>query len=372
MLRVYRVSSKGYQIKFLPLVMNKTLNITRRQFISAASTAAILTIGGGLSHAFVEDSGKARARKMILSFYCDDTGPYTAGAKAFEIFINYCAEHGIAGESSVILGASGKSMSRNPTDEERAYLSHARRAFECGIDTHTEIMTHGGLFDFKKGNVPEGVIHEGLWLHEPQVTVEEYQDYFANIIAEGEKADIQFTGLTWPGCGCEACTRRYAELRANGVTEPNPGVWQALLNLARQGKFRGRTVPCFFGSSETNYNIHLKGRDREYGVYDLMPNAMDNFGIWENNPERVNLDYYITEDGQSGIIVDHIRKGAPYCIWYAHWQGLNPVNGIGWRAFTTVVERIQKHLSDQVVWMRPSNITDRYHAAGGWYFLNDI
>jgi hypothetical protein len=193
-----------------------------------------------------------------------------------------------------------------------------------------EIMTHNGLFDFEKDFITKDVIHEGLWLHEPKVTVEEYQDYFAKIIVEGEKVGIWFTGLTWPGCGCDVCTKRYAELRANNVREPNPGVWQALLNLTKQGKFRSKTVPCFFGSSETNFGIHTMAHDGKYGVYDLMPNVMDNFGIWENNPDRVNSDYYITQDGESGIIVEHIRKGAPYCIWYAHWQGLNPVNGVGW------------------------------------------
>jgi len=344
----------------------------QRQFINAALMSTMLTTTGRPPRDFAEASGKVRTNKTILSFYCDDTGPYVAGAKAFEIFLNYCAENGIAGESSVILGASGKSMSRNPTDEERLYLRQARRAFECGIDTHMEIMTHHGLFDFEQNCIPNDVVHEGLWLHEPQVTVEEYEDYFANIIAEGERAGIQFTGLTWPGCGCDDCTRRYAELRADGVTEPNPQVWQALLNLAKQGKFRSQTVPCFFGSSETDYNAHLKARQDEHGIYDLMPNAMDNFGIWENDLTRVKPDYYITPDGESGIIVDHIRKGAPYCIWYSHWQGLNPVNGVGWRAFTTVVERIHKHLRDHVIWMRPSEITDRYHATGGWDFLDGI
>jgi len=352
--------------------MMENRKITRRRFINAASTAAVFTMISGSSQAYSKTSDKRQSRKTVLSFYCDDTGPYRAGAEAFEIFLNYCAENGISGESSVILGGAGRSMSRNPTDEEQAYLSQVRRAFECGIDTHMEIMTHGGLFDFAGNNIPEDAAHEGLWLHEPEVTVEEYQDYFASIIAEGEKAGIQFTGLTWPGCGCEVCTKRYAELRAAGVTEPNPGVWQALLNLTKQGKFRGRTISCFFGSSETNYGIHLKAQDGEHGVYDLMPNAKDNFGIWENNPERINPDYYITQDGESGIIVDHVRKGAPYCVWYAHWQGLNPVNGLGWSAFTTVIERINRHLRDRVVWMRPSEITARYHAAGGWQFLDSV
>jgi hypothetical protein len=312
-----------------------------------------------------------RKRKTLLSFYCDDTSPYVAGAKAFETFLDYCAEQGIAGESSLILGAGGHCMSRKPNEEEQAYLKQVARALKCGIDTHMEIMTHGGLFDFEANREKEGAVHEGLWLHEPGIAVEEYQRYFASILAEGERAGVRFTGLTWPGCGCAACTKRYAELRAKGHSEPNPAVWKALLSLAKQGKFRGRTVPCFFGSSETDFGLHRKASDGEHGVYDLMPNAKDCFGIWENNPKRVDPDYYIAADGKSGIIVRHVQAGAPYGIWYAHWQGLNPAKGVGWKAFVTVVERIRKHLRERVVWMRPSDISDRYHAAGGWGFLDE-
>jgi hypothetical protein len=233
-----------------------------------------------------------------------------------------------------------------------------------------EVMTHGGLFDFEANRPPEGAAHEGLWLYEPDVTAEQYQRYLLNILAEGDRAGIRFTGLTWPGCGCDVCKRRYAELRAKGHTEPNRALWQALLNLAKQGRFRGRTVPCFFGSSETSFGIHEKARDGQHAVYDLMPNATDWFGIWENNRERVNPDYYITADGRAGIVVRHVQAGAPYCIWYAHWQGLNPAKGVGWRAFVTVVERIRQHLSGRIVWMRPSEIADRYLAAGGWSFLD--
>jgi len=309
---------------------------------------------------------------MILSFYCDDTGPHVAGAKAFEDFLDYCDSQGLAGESSAILGMRGHSISRNPNGEEKAYLEQVARASRCGIDTHMELMTHQGLFDFDADRPQEAAIHEGLWLHEPGITVEEYQRYFASIIAEGRRAGVRFTGLTWPGCGCDACTRRYAELRASGHNDPNPAVWEALLNLAKKGEFGGRAVPCFFNSSESDYGIHRKASDGEYAVYDLMPNAGDHFGIWENNPKRVDPDYYITEDGKSGIIVRHIQSGAPYCIWYAHWQGLNPATGVGWPAFMTVVERIRRHLPDRVVWMRPSEVSDRYHAAGGWGFLENM
>ncbi len=349
--------------------MRTSASLTRRAFLGlAAASAAAAAIPRGPGSAGRAE--KTRRRQTILSFYCDDTGPYAAGAKAFQTFLDFCAEHKIAGESSLILGANGYSMSRNPNDNERAYLQQVKRAWECGVDTHMELMTHQGLFDFEANREMKDAIHEGLWLHEPEVTAEQYERYFMNIIAEGERAGIRFTGLTWPGCSCAACEKRYAELRAAGHTEPNPAVWKALLSLAKKGKFRGRAVPCFFGSSETEFGLHIKAEDGQCAVCDLMPNVMDQFGIWENSPARVNADYYITADGKSGILVRHIEAGAPYCIWYSHWQGLNPAKGVGWQAFVTVIERIQRHLRDRVAWMRPSDIAGRYHAAGGWSFLD--
>lgn len=348
------------------------LSLSRRRFMGVTAMSAAVAGLSQLPRALGGSPATPRNGKTILSFYCDDTGPYTAGAKAFQVFLDYCAEQGVRGESSLILGASGRSMARHPTKEEEAYLDQVRRAWKCGIDTHMELMTHRGLFDFDADREPDKAVHEGLWLHEPAATVEQYERYLGKILGEGERAGIRFTGLTWPGCGCEACTRRYAELKAGGHSEPNPALWKALLNLAKQGKFRGRTVPCFFESSETKYGAHRKASDGDCAVFDLMPNAADQFGIWENNPSRVNPDYYITADGKSGILVRHVEQGAPYCLWYAHWQGLNPAKGNGWKAFTTVVERIRQHLRERTVWMRPSEITDRYQKAGGWSFLENV
>lgn len=343
--------------------------IDRRRFLGtlAASVASCGTLGP-----LARGSENPRRRKIILSFYCDDTSPYTAGSGAFRTFLDFCAEHQVAGESSCILGMNGRSMAREGNEEQQAFLNQVKRAWDCGIDTQMELMTHHGLFDFKENREPEDAVHEGLWLYEPAITQEQYERYLGNILAEGDKAAIKFTGLTWPGCGCKTCEQRYAELRAGGHNRPNPALWQALLGLAKQGKFRGRTIPCFFDSSETEYGLHRKANDGQCAVFDLMPNAMDHFGIWENNPDRVNPDYYIAADGKSGIITRHIEAKSPYCIWYSHWQGLNPAKGVGWPAFRTVVERIHKHLGDRVAWMRPSEITTRYHQSGGWDFIQSL
>jgi hypothetical protein len=330
--------------------------VTRREFLQVAAAGALTVLTSKVQ------AGEAARRqgKTVLSFYCDDTSPYGYPPDTFKQFLDFIAAEGVAGESTVLLGPGWEDhpLSRPTTDVEKAYVAQLPRAFACGIDSHMEVMTHGGLFDFDKGVAPEGAIHEGLWLWEPAVSVETYQDYFAHIIAEGERIGLRFTGLTWPGCGCEACTRRYRELQEAGVTGINPHVWQALLSLAKQKKFRGRTVPVFPDGEVSEARARLLAGEGKCAVYDLSPTAGDQFGSYTNSTDRVSADYYITEDGEAGRLVAAVRAGAPYCIFYAHWQGLNPAKGVGWQAFQTVVKRVRKHLGDQVVWMRPSQYTD--------------
>ena len=311
-------------------------------------------------------------RKMILSFYLDDTSPAIAGPEALHTFLEFCKKNGVKGESTVVLGYDGGSMANNPDSTEMKFLEYAAMSYESGIDTHMEIMTHHELFDFEAGKMHETGIHEGLWLHEPDVTIEDYRQYFSNILDHGDRAGIKFTGFTWPGCGCDACSTRYGELREEGPLKFNTVVFEALLDQVKKDKFRTRVIPIFYESSETDYDIIQKASDGAFAVYDLMPNAEDKFGIWENSTEWVDPDYYLTEDGQSGILVKHLQDDAPYCIWYMHWQGLNPESGVGWEAFKTVVERIETHLGDQVVWMRPSDLVKRYHEAGGWEFVSNM
>ena len=98
---------------------------------------------------------------------------------------------------------------------------------------------------------------------------------------------------------------------------------------------------------------------------------MDYFGSYRNSIDYTNPDYYITEDGKSGIILQHLENNSPYCIWYMHWQGMNPEKGIGWETFKTVINRIRKHLTDQALWMRPSDVVTAYHDTGDWSFIKN-
>jgi hypothetical protein len=303
----------------------------------------------------------SQMEKTVLSFYVDDTNPYDAPPEALKTFIDFISSEGAAGEASLILGYNWEKhgqISYPPAGGQVEYITQVQRAFQCGMDTHCELYTHDGLFDFQAKRMPPGAIHEGVWLFEPEVPLEAYEAYLSYILAEGEALGVRFTGLTWPGCDCPACNRRYRELQAQGVNTPNPNFWQALLNLAKAGRWRGRSVPCFFGEDLPEAKALLMASEGTYGVYALSPNAGDHFGVWLNDPQYVNADYYITADGQAGRIVELRRAQAPYAIFFSHWQGLNPVNGVGWEAFKEVIQRIQKHLRDEVVWMRPSEYTD--------------
>jgi len=300
--------------------------------------------------------------KTVLSFYLDDTHPYDRPVDTFRTFVDFVSSEGVRGESSVILGlgAAEHGLLSRPTNAvQEAFIEQLLRTYDCGIDTHMELMTHTGLFDFDSLSVPKGAPHERHWLHEPGVSLESYLSYFSSIIAEGERIGLRFTGVTWPGCGCGECEKRSAALTGDSSLDVNPNVWAALLSLAKQGKFRGCTVPCF--TESRNAALQLMAADGSYGVCDFPPNAMDYFGSYDNNPARATADYYIGADGGSGRIVELVRAGAPYCLFYAHWQGINPFDGVGWEVFRQVVRRVNTLLRDRVVWMRPSEYTDQCH-----------
>jgi hypothetical protein len=81
---------------------------------------------------------------------------------------------------------------------------------------------------------------------------------------------------------------------------------------------------------------------------------------------------YFLSIKQRQQILKHLENYNPYCMWYMHWQGVNPEKGVGWEAFKTVTGRIKKHLDNDVLWMRPGDIVTAYHDSGGWSFVSNL
>lgn len=305
---------------------------------------------------------------MKLSFYCDDTNPYGRPVDTFRTFVDFCKEHGVKGESSVVIGwrlADRGLLTRDIDQCKRRFIDDVASAYETGIDAHFEILTHARVHDVPESRFPSRPFHEGVWLQDPVVTKDEYLEYFTFILDEADRTGIRFTGMTTPGYVDEESVARERAIGETGFFRGiNPAVWQALLELAEAGRFARSVVSSFAGYAEEERRPVLVAQAAGTAVFELAPNTRDYLGSWQMTEEMVNPDYYISADGQSGRIVELLRQGAPYCLYYSHWQGYNPHNGIGWDAFRSVVQRVEDHLAGEVEWVRPTDICADALASG--------
>jgi hypothetical protein len=46
----------------------------------------------------------------------------------------------------------------------------------------------------------------------------------------------------------------------------------------------------------------------------------------------VNVDHYLGANG-NGHLAALMKAESPMAVFHAHWQGLNPQTGLGWKAF---------------------------------------
>ena len=136
-------------------ILNSGRVLSRRAFLlQAAATSGAAVCAGKIGEAFGSVNGarspsgapERPSARTVISFYVDDTNPYAAGAGAFKKFLDFVAAEGIAGESSMILGFEWEQhglISDPQTAEQRAYIEQLHRAYQCGIDSQMELMTHG-------------------------------------------------------------------------------------------------------------------------------------------------------------------------------------------------------------------------------------
>ena len=100
--------------------------VTRRRFLMRTALAAGAT-AAALGN---EHTGKTR-----LSFYMDDTNPYISGVDTFAEFLDFVAEHKIAGDSSMILAYGC---------EEHGVISRPRTASSALISSNSNARTSAG------------------------------------------------------------------------------------------------------------------------------------------------------------------------------------------------------------------------------------
>jgi hypothetical protein len=310
----------------------------------------------------IEKLTRYRGRAMAAFIMDDLSGSLPEDAAAFRKFSRWVCEAGIKGECSVILGLRRTEDGRALPQQE-GFIEDLLAAKDH-LDTFMEVMTHSYLYDFAADRIRTDGPHEGVWMLDRSRPFEEYLAYFRGIAGRAAREGFRHAGLTLPGCGCGPCAEFYGQGRVReAASDLSPRLTKALLQVMSEGLLAGSVCGTFVGSEGAGPDdVRLLDEDGAQGVYDVPPGVRgDHFGRWDNNPEHRDPDFYITEDGERGRLVQLLAQGTRTLVYYGHWQSLRPDRGIGFEPFGQVAARLGKHHGDRLVWMRPSQIAAYRH-----------
>lgn len=274
-------------------------------------------------------------------------------------FGEWCAGQGVKGKFSIVpypacVGRLDRMLPGWTQGELRDSLELVRTLMMPNWDIHPEMVTHTRVIDLKTGHPYSD--HSAKFMENWEWTTGRSVDEIAGYIA------YALGILKNAGLSCE------------GVTTPGGFGNRALPQLA-QGTLQA--VSDVFAAEIPHYFRHLydKGDESvaprvEYAsgldgpnprcVVSIIGCSGDWTGGWDNTPPG-GVDKFITEDLQSGRLVDVIQRGEP-ALMLAHWTGIF-WNGqeLGFKIFQEVVRRLHAKF-DHLVWMKLSEVS-RYWAA---------
>lgn len=73
--------------------------------------------------------------------------------------------------------------------------------------------------------------------------------------------------------------------------------------------------------------------------------------VFDGSAIRHTADYFLTEDGRHGAVIDALNRGS-FPVICTHWQSMfSNGNFTGVKALAVVAQRIESHLSDRVEWV---------------------
>lgn len=311
----------------------------------------------------VDKLSRYRNRAMA-SFIVDDVyGVSAEDADVYKRFSAWAESAGVRGECSAILGLkrdeSGRALPPHP-----AWAAEVARASSKHLDAFMEVMTHQFLYDFAADRMRTDGPHEGVWMLDATRESAEYRAYFEGIAARAHGAGLRHSGLTIPGCGCGPCVdfkkRNHIRVDAGRF---NPEVFRALLQLLKEKTFASSVLGLFVGTIDAGpADVQLMLEDGPHAIYDVPPGVRgDHFGRWDNLPEFLDLDQYISADGARGRLPELLAQNTRTLVYYGHWQSLRPDRGIGFTGFQEVAARLAKHYGNALVWMRPTEIAAYRH-----------
>ncbi len=274
-------------------------------------------------------------------------------------FGEWCAGQGVKGKYSIVpypacVGRLDRMLPGWSQRELQDSLALVRTLMLPNWDIHPEMNTHTRVIDMKTGHphVDHSLRFMENWEWTTGRSAGEIADYMAYALRILKNVGLPCEGITTPGgFGNKAL----------------PQLAQATLQSVRD--VFGAEIPHYFRhlysdgaqsvAPRVEYAGGLDGADPRC-VVSIIGCAGDWTGGWDNTPPG-GADKFITEDLQSGRMVEVIARGEP-ALMLAHWTGIH-WNGeeLGFKIFQEVVRRLHERF-DNLLWMKLSEVA-RYWAA---------
>lgn len=264
---------------------------------------------------------------------------------------DFCAvmeRYGLRGKFSVVPmpGGRGDIVSGIPGFEKAEideWLSVVRERVAKNFSICPEILTHAGAVDLATGAIMD--INEKVWaLTQNEATLTPYISKALELLRD---AGLPATGVTSPwdfGIECEDDYVAAIAASFDNVLAKKDS-WYFLRGLRNRWDAR----PW----------VALNGERRVVSVpattVDHFWQTMDTTDVSDEYVSRV-ADELITEDGTAGEIVEVMARNC-WPILITHWQSLFANGaGTGLRCLAEVARRIEKNLSEKVMWLSAEEI----------------
>jgi hypothetical protein len=274
-------------------------------------------------------------------------------------FGEWCAGAGVKGKYSIVpypacVGRLDRMLPGWTQRELTDSLELVRTVMLPNWDIHPEMVTHSRVIDTKTGHPHPD--HSLKFMENWEWTTGRSADEIANYLAYAlnilKNVGLPCEGITTPGGFGNKALPQLAQATLQSVRDVfSAEIPHYFRHLYSEGK---ESV-----APRVEYANGLDGPDPRC-VVSIIGCAGDWTGGWDNTPPG-GVDKFITEDLQSGRMVDVIQRGEP-ALALAHWTGIW-WNGqeLGFKIWQEVVRRLHARF-DNLLWMKLSEVS-RYWAA---------
>jgi hypothetical protein len=274
-------------------------------------------------------------------------------------FGQWCHENGVKGKYSIVpypacTGWVNRFIPGWTRKELEDSLDLVRRLMAPDWDIHPEMISHTRVIDIKTGKpypyASPAYMENWEWSQTKSADeLAQYESYALSILKE---AGLTCEGLTSPG----GFGGKNLDNYATGTFEALRSVFNAeiphfFLDLFTE---KGKSV-----APRVMHPADLNSTDPKC-VVSIIGCTSDWFGGWDGLSPG-SADKFITEDLQTGRMIDVINSGEP-AIMVCHWPGIY-FNGdkIGFNILKQIIGRLNQKY-DNLIWMKLSEIA-RYWAA---------